>query len=181
MELTKVTIRGTDYIDMMGIQDALIFTPNFAGDPERTKYGTQMFSVRLDDNSVKFMKDNGIQVKEYTFKNTDEPETVQYVEVKIDLRHLDWYPVEVHLADPDGSNDYILPGNQFGKLDSIYDHDGFAKMDVEARVRKTNEFGDYRMYLHLGWFYQNINAFAMAHQRVVHPEEEEAVDELPFA
>lgn len=179
MEIFKKRFRNNDYIVMNDIQDVFQF-PNFRGTPNQFGSTYKSFTVELTEDQANFFKDEGVHVNEHMQTNTDDPHIVYRVTVYANFDHLDWYPVEVHLADKDGANDTILNPDQCGMIDDIWKKTGFTKVDIVARKKPKKTSGEFTLYLYMGTFWQDDNPFGGNHTQIAMPEPDDE-EEVPFA
>lgn len=138
---------------------------NFDGHPNSFGSTTKFIQVQIPEDKVSFFNDEGVKVSSWEDKRTGDP--VYCVDIYIDYRHVDWYPVNIYVKEGNNEIFYDEP--------DIKDLQGMDFEDVAIMARKGPKYdqrrqkieGQYKLYLYYAQFTEIINPFMEKYGR--HP------------
>lgn len=150
MKASIVMKKGLPYLFLDEMGDNDIRYKNFAGDPARSgckKSNQHQFTVKVPEELVPWMRDNGVPVDERT-ANDDAGIYIRYnLYVVMDFRFMDRFPCKVYYA-VDGGEYRDIPEDQLGQLDSV----DFTGVKLMIRMSTNANSGKTTLYLHKGLF-----------------------------
>lgn len=170
MEIYKRKDGWRDCLIFEGIQNDLRWT-NFAGNEDPWHNTSKNFRIRVPEDKVQFLKDEGIRVKEWMPKDSDDPNEVVYtIKVNVSYKNADRFPVRVFLDS--GNRRVELGEDQLHLLDELQ----FDNVDIKcSEYRGKDDPTSASLYLSEGYFTRTVDEFEERHRL---PEDEP--EEIPF-
>lgn len=150
MKASIVMKKGLPYLFLDEMDDKDIRYKNFAGNPARSgcgKSSQHQFTIRVPEEIVPWMRDNGVPVDERTGHDDGGTYIYYNLYVVMDFRFMDRFPCKVYYAVDGGEYRDILE-DQLGQLDEV----DFTSVKLMIRMSTNANSGKTTLYLHKGLF-----------------------------